>query len=505
MPPKKKATKKPSLLEKRLHEAAMHIKAGNAHMVSVGLGKLAEQFPKDARVFDLLASANANLGKHLDAVAAARKAVALQPEKVDYRIRFALYLQNAGEFDEALLEYQRALYRSPNNVYILRAIVGLHTDLGDHAKALEALETLETTIKDLGLSPKETYGVALSKARLSPKSIPAQQVIDELEPLAHDESLPKEFRVNALHNLGRLYESIEDYNHAISSWTEGNSVNKPEWDPDVFTDYINKLIRCWEGIEKVPAAPIDASNLVFITGMMRSGTSLTEQMLAQLPDVTPGGELNFVSKAVMPFESVPCPWLARPYPVSRLIYNQRVVNEISRTAYKEYAKIAKQGIITDKQPYNIFYIPLITRIFPGAKIIHCCRDAQDCCLSNFMQTYARSHPQTHDLYWMGRYHSDYQRMMDAWHQLPGVDILDVHYEDTVDDPETQSKRVCEFIGQPWTEQILNFHKSSRTVRTASRDQVRKPIYKSSVKKHDLFAEHLAPLRQGLGIEQAPTD
>ena len=91
-------------------------------------------------------------------------------------------------------------------------------------------------------------------------------------------------------------------------------------------------------------------------------------------------------------------------------------------------------------------------------------------------------------------------MMQAWHDIDEIDMLDVQYEEMVSDPETQSKRVCEYLGKEWTEDILNFHKSARTVRTASRDQVRKPIYKSSVKKHENYAAHLAPLRKGLGLE-----
>ena len=82
-----------------------------------------------------------------------------------------------------------------------------------------------------------------------------------------------------------------------------------------------------------------------------------------------------------------------------------------------------------------------------------------------------------------------------------IDMLDIQYEDMVSDPETQSKKVCEYLGVTWTQDILNFHKSSRTVRTASRDQVRKPIYKSSVKKYEQFGTHLDPLRKGLGIDQ----
>jgi hypothetical protein len=136
-------------------------------------------------------------------------------------------------------------------------------------------------------------------------------------------------------------------------------------------------------------------------------------------------------------------------------------------------------------------------MFPGAKIISCLRDPLDCCLSNFTQAFARLHPQTHELYYLGRYYADYERTMKAWREIPEVDMIDLQYEELVSDPETQSKRVMEFLGREWTDDILEFHKSKRTVNTASRDQVRKPMYTSSVKKYLPYEHLLDDLKRGI--------
>ncbi len=502
--PKNKMTPQ---LRKQLHHASQQIKAGKATDVLKGLMTLAQQHPKNPLIFDLLCSCNNEMGRRDEAIASGQHAVDLDPKNHETRIRFAMALQAGGEYERALIECERALYLSPDHLQALKTILSIHTDTANHEKALEALERLEAAAAKQDLEVKDTIGIALNKARLSPKPLPPEPVIEELTPLAEDESLPTSFRVITCHHIGRLSEGIKDHENAFKFWTKGNELNKPEWNPDIHSKYIDKLIHCWKGIDKIPPSTykFDGSRLIFVVGMMRSGTSLTEQMLAQLPNVTPGGEMNAISRSVFPFESLPHPQGGLPLPVSRLIYNQRVINKMASNAATYYNDVAEEGIVTDKQPHNMYMVPLITRMFPGCKIIHCARDAQDNCLSNFQQTFARSHPQTHDLYWLGRYHTDYQRMMQAWHELPEVDMLDVQYEETVADPETQSKRVCEFIGQPWTEDILNFHKSSRTVRTASRDQVRKPIYKSSVKKHSLYAAHLAPLREGLGISDDQPD
>lgn len=499
-----KQTKKPmqNQLLKQLHHASQQIKAGNATDVLNGLVMLSKKHPKNPLIFDLLCSCNNEMGRRDEAIIAGQRTVDLDPKNHDARIRFAMALQGGGEYERALIECERALYLIPNYLQALKAILSIHTDTANHPKALETLERIEAIASKMDLETKDTIGISLNKARLSPKPLPPEPVIEELTPLADDDSLPQSFRVITCHHLGRLSEGIKDYDNAIKYWTKGNELKKPEWNPDIHSKYVDKLIHCWKGIDKIPPSTnkFDGSRLIFVVGMMRSGTSLTEQMLAQIPNVTPGGEMNAISRSVFPFESLPNPQAGLPLPVSRLIYNQRVINKMSALAATLYNEVAEEGIVTDKQPHNMYMVPLITRMFPGCKIIHCARDAQDCCLSNYQQTFARPHPQTHDLYWLGRYHTDYQRMMQAWHELPGVEILDLQYEETVADPETHSKRVCEFIGQPWTEDILNFHKSSRTVRTASRDQVRQPIYKSSVKKHSHYTAHLAPLREGLGLD-----
>ncbi len=503
----KQTKKQLSTFDKKLQEAVNLLQQGRSNEALGGLMQMVKIKPKDYRVHDCMCIANSALGRHAEAVESGTIATQLQPQSGEIRHRFAKALQQAGELERALVEYERALYHIPDNIEAMRGRINTHSDLGNYDTAQKLLKDLEDYIQDKNLPSSKTIGIYLDKARLSPKTIPAQEVISDLLKLHNDESLPERFRIIANFQLGRLFESTKDYDNAMKHFTIGNDLKKSDWNPDLFDAYIDKLIKCWSSIAKIPTSTlpinksIDPSRLIFIVGMMRSGTSMTEQMIAQLPDVTPGGEMNAIARAPVPFEPIPNPWGGRALPLTKMVYNQRVINEMTKSAAAMYNEVAKEGSITDKQPYNIFYVPLITRLFPGAKIIHCCRDAQDTCLSNFTQTFARPHPQTHNLYHLGRYHKTYQRMMQSWHDLPEVNMLDIQYEDMVSDPEPQSKRVCEFLNKPWTEDILNFHESSRNVRTASREQVRKPIYTSSIKKHERYGDHLDPLRKGLGIEE----
>ena len=144
-------------------------------------------------------------------------------------------------------------------------------------------------------------------------------------------------------------------------------------------------------------------------------------------------------------------------------------------------------------PGNFHHVGLIATLFPNAKIIHCRRDPRDTCLSIFFGDFFGSHPYSYDLTNLGRYYRQYERLMAHWHDvLPGR-ILDVKYEDLVDQQEEWSRRMVTFCGLNWEPGCLDFHKMSRNVRTRSNAQVRQPIYRSSMERWRPYAAQLEPL------------
>ncbi len=149
--------------------------------------------------------------------------------------------------------------------------------------------------------------------------------------------------------------------------------------------------------------------------------------------------------------------------------------------------------ITDKMPGNFHHVGLIATLFPNAKIIHCRRDPRDTCLSIFFGDFVGSHPYSYDLTNLGRYYRQYERLMNHWHEvLPGR-ILDVSYEDLVEEQEDWSRRLVTFCDLEWEARCLEFHKTSRNVKTRSNAQVRQPIYRSSVARWRPFEAQLGPL------------
>jgi hypothetical protein len=170
--------------------------------------------------------------------------------------------------------------------------------------------------------------------------------------------------------------------------------------------------------------------------------------------------------------------------------------------YIEETKVFRQGspMFIDKMPNNFLHVGLIKLILPNAKIIDARREPMACCFSNFKQLFAEGQEFTYGLSDIGDYYKNYVRMMDHWDEvLPGF-VLRVQHEDVVDDLETQVRRILDFCGLPFEQSCLEFYKTERNIRTPSSEQVRQPIYKSSLAQWRNFADNLTPLTDALGGE-----
>ena len=150
----------------------------------------------------------------------------------------------------------------------------------------------------------------------------------------------------------------------------------------------------------------------------------------------------------------------------------------------------------DKAPLNFKWIGLIFKIFPGCKIISCLRDPMDVCWSNYKNWFAAKKLNfTYNLENLGNYYNSYKDLMIFWKNIFNDNIFDIYYEDLISDPNTKIKGLIKFCNVEWDDNCLNFHKNKKTVATASLAQVRKPIYKSSIKQWENYKNDLDPLKK----------
>jgi hypothetical protein len=237
------------------------------------------------------------------------------------------------------------------------------------------------------------------------------------------------------------------------------------------------------------------ANLVFIVGMPRSGTTLTEQVLAAHPRVHGAGELPFMTELAneLGYEETGTDWFARSIQ-SLDILKVRVLAK----KYADRITIpVGTGYHVDKMPHNFEQVGLIKLLFPNARIIHCVRDPIDTCLSCYTNFFNAHHGYTSDFRTLAGYYSSYRQLMDHWSDVFGESIFTMDYEKMIADTSEQTRKLLDYVGVEFDLNCLEPHKADRSVGTISRWQVRQPIYNSSVRRWERYGDAVQPLIDSL--------
>jgi hypothetical protein len=289
-----------------------------------------------------------------------------------------------------------------------------------------------------------------------------------------------------------------EYDKAFSYFAAGCRMKRETIEYDAANqDEICRNIRDFfsrETIDRLRGGGDPSDLPIFVLGMPRSGTTLTETIIASHPDVYGGGEMrNLLAIAHR----------LRKKGVTRedmTHMGRRYIAELRERLHK-LSVMPKH--VTDKMPANFLALGLIHLILPNAKIVHVRRNAADVCLSNFSKLFGVSQPHSYDLVEMGRYYVNYARLMEHWREvLPKDAFYELQYEELVTDKETQTRRLIEYCGLEWNDACLESHKTERGVKTASIIQVRQPVYTTSVERWRHYEKHLGLLFEVLG-EYAP--
>jgi tetratricopeptide (TPR) repeat protein len=317
-------------------------------------------------------------------------------------------------------------------------------------------------------------------------------------------------RVDLNFALGKAWMDIGDPTQAFNHLTTANQLYRSllSYDIDAVCRRLENYGKSCAPAERfsVPATPVqdnaDSPSPVFIVGMPRSGTSLIEQILATHPEVYGAGELTSLPRLKNKLFGLDFP--DAPDSKERASSKQ-LLSELA----KQYLHESRQYLpepsggcryLIDKMPGNFMFCGIISAALPHAKIIHCRRNPIDTCLSCYSKYFVAGQSFSYNLTELGQYYRSYQDLMSYWRQtLPKHQFLEVDYENVVADIETETRRLTNFLDIEWSPEVLSFHETKRSVRTASSNQVRKPIYSSSVERWRPYKKELAPLFDALGI------
>ncbi len=317
--------------------------------------------------------------------------------------------------------------------------------------------------------------------------------------------LDDESRKLILFALGFLLDKLERYDDAFDAYTRANALRAVRFNADAYEAWVDRTIAAWtaDRVAALPKSTVTDQRPVFILGMPRSGTSLTEQILAAHPTVHAAGELMTmptVLRRALGLDRVP----GFPLPQDPSTVTPDALDSAARAYLDTIDALAHHAErVTDKLVGNYLGLPLIHAALPAARVVHLRRDPRDTCLSCFFQNFSVGLDYAFDLTDLARAHLQHDRIMDHWKRMlreadPAFGVIELAYADLVTDQAATTRRLLDSLGLPWSDACLRFHESTRITFTASVDQVAKPMYASSLGRWRRYEKHLAPLLDALG-------
>ncbi len=512
----------PDDLDTQLNLAGALTEVGKTQEAVAHCQALIEAHPGQARLYFVLAVALSAAKRALDAAGAYEQAVALEPEFVDAHVNLSALYAERGDQDAALEHAGIACALRPGDVYLMINEARFLRDGGFGTDALAACDRI------LALEPgnAEALGIRITvlqndgrfdEARSLGAEIDAlpvllalsqdadftfsDQNIQRLKAAATDNATDSGAAARAWFALGKIHHNRGEYDTAFDYFARGNRLRDSAYDWSQADEDV--LLATWkdaftaDSLKANAGMGRDSERPVFIVGMLRSGTTLVEQIIASHKDAAGAGELSDIQ--IMADNLARGSSSGTPYPACLKELDSATADALAAHYLERLDRVSSTAArITDKMPGNAWHLGLIALLFPKARVIHCHRDPMATCFSIYQQIFPGYHPYAYDLAKLGRRQRSHAHLMDHWRSILPLPILEVGYEDLVADQEGQSRRILEFCGLDWDTRVLDFHQTQRNVHTASLWQVRQPIYTSAVEGWRAYEKFLDPLKAALG-------
>jgi tetratricopeptide (TPR) repeat protein len=445
------------------------------------------------------AESHCNLGNVLlelrridEAAASYRHALALKPDYGAAHLSLSMGLRMLGQSTAAEASCRAALVLDPNYVEALSLLGELHADRGQFSEAQELFQRAITLDPQF---PFAFFSIAMHRKMTSEDGGWLQGVGALLA-----KRLPLRYEISLRYALGKYFDDLKQYDHAFDNYRQANELTKRNglvYDAARLTQHVDRIIQSFEAtsMRVAEAGGHPSERPVFIVGMPRSGTSLTEQILASHPGVFGAGELSFWDGAFSSYEAAGLEGHQGAHLIPRMA-----------AEYLEHLSQLSSGAlrVVDKMPPNFMNLGLIHSAFPRARIIHMQRHPIDTCLSIYFQYFLNTHPYANDLDSLAHYYGEYLKIMDHWRAvIPGSALLEISYEALIEDQEGWSRRMVDFVGLPWDPKCLDFYRTDRVVITASKWQVRQKIHASSAGRWKNYEKHVGPLQHLVSLAARP--
>lgn len=479
--------------------------------------------PGHAFAHNRLGAAFVNLGRYPDAEQQFRRAIELDPQFAKPHFNLGIVLFWKGDFAAAEAAYLRAVELDPGNV---EALVSLGTTLGTLGRLGDARSCFE---RALSLQPRnsstfcslgwlasmegrfeEAEAMFRRALEIDPRKSFAWAPIADLRRMTPADrdwldgvmrllatGVPPLEEAGLQFALGKYFDDVGEFTEAFGRYERGNELHRQlaqPYDRAARSAFVTDMISVYtqRRLAHLREGASDSPRPVFVVGMMRSGTSLIEQILASHPQVAGAGELDFWPSVIRRHE----------HRLRRDVPDVALANDLAHSYLGILARRSQRAPrVVDKSNFNSDCLGLIHLTFPNARVVYVRRDPVDTCLSCYFAQFANTLNFTSDLADLAHYYREHHRLMMHWRSvLPAGTLLEVPYEGVVTDQEAWSRRIIEFIGLEWDPRCLRFHKTERPVLTASNWQVRQPMYSRSVQRWRNYEKHIGPLLELRGLE-----
>ena len=448
--------------------------------------------PAATRSRDALAELEFRAGFPDDALPLWQARVRDNPDDADACMKLAETYSRLGDQAAAIRTCTEALARTPESADLWMALAQMHEDAGDRSAAGEAYD------KALSLRPGWAFPLAGALGLLRGKAAPAQ--VDEALRQMHAAGTPDRDRALIGYELGKVFDARGEHDLAMQHWHEANAARRRmtgEFDAASLHARVERMLPRFTRETFAQGGGSADQRPVFIVGMPRSGTTLTEQIIAAHPAAHGCGELPDIALIANQLPSRQddgghWPILFDDIDDATL---QRAIARYLRSATRHAPPDALR--LVDKAPMNYYALGLVAMMFPRARIIWCRRDPRDVAVSIYSENFSLGERFATRLDAIGHCINLQNRLMRHWQATLPNPLLELHYEELASEPETQARRLLSFIDLPWDPACLDFHASERGVQTPSRWQVRQPVHTRSIGRWRHYATALGPLLEVL--------
>ena len=473
-----------------------------------------------------LADVCAAMGNLTPAVQAYRKALELNPDYFEAHVDIGNALKENWQIEDAITHYQEASRIRPDTAPDAQCALG-HARM-DQERFRDALEHYReasrllgsphfpatmgefTALRKLGEMEEarrciepfagtrgQDFRVALAYSYLVQNDDERRASAGELKALL-EQGVPDKNELRTLYTrMGDLCDALHSYEEAFEYYRQANEQRPQDFKRIQYRRFVDRLLSGFgqDHIQTLPSASNSSDLPVFVVGMPRAGKTLVEQILASHPQVTGAGELPDMWDIVANIKQQ----TGQPFPlgieqISVSQFNEMAEGYLSRRQEQAFPGSTR---VVDTMPDNIHLLGLIRLLFPRAHIIHCLRDPLDTCLGCYFKNFRKhSHPYACNLGDLGFRYRHYRRLFQHWRDLPEFPLLEVHYEELVQNPEKTGREIVEFLGLDWDARCLAFH-TPGTAQLTGAFEILEPINTRSIGHWQNYEQHIQPLVKAL--------